>query len=554
MLVGQLKAQPVFYKTTNIPSPYAPMIKATPDGGWVLLSGNTLVVKYDACGNVEWQQLFGQLFSHDFIVASNGDLVFAGMIENWGGTPFMLRLDANGNMLWIRRYMTSHMAYVYSVNELPDGSLFFNGILVHSGTGPYDNYITKTDANGNILWSKRYMHVPHWGYSSACSDGGIITHAGGATVKIDAQGTVQWAKVFYVGLGYKHLEVEDGYVFAFCQEDNLIDTAFVFKVGFDGSVQWVSEGFDMKFATGVKKLANGNFLVTGSLRPDSSRHVLSLVEMSPQGQVISQQVFDPDTAGVRSYIAGHSAILKDGTIIIPGKERESLWSGSNNIFLLKTLGDAQLSCHTAQRNVLYPSPFLPMGPVTLDTASISFNVLTYAAEQSNFVNSDTVRCMSIGKLDIPDMYLCNGAVQLPQPQWMHHHEWTHNGIPVTSAVTQPGEYILQAVEACSGAIMSDTVHVLLCTGIDDDNDNMQGISVEPSPNPFSDEVTFTFNVLPARALSLKIFDATGREVVHVDNILSHQLTVSRGKLRAGAYFYLVHSGSEPVSKGKLLVE
>ena len=87
---------------------------------------------------------------------------------------FLAKLDHKGNVLWHRTYKWDNptgysFINYYKVMELNDGSIFLAGVLNNPITGNNDIIFTKTDAIGNIIWSKVYKSRL-WGQGSGSAD------------------------------------------------------------------------------------------------------------------------------------------------------------------------------------------------------------------------------------------------------------------------------------------------------------------------------------------------------------------------------------------------
>jgi gliding motility-associated-like protein len=96
----------------------------------------------------------------------------------------------------------------YDVRSTTDGGYIMAGKTNSFGSGNYDGYIVKTDALGNVQWSKVYggaaediinkiMQTPDGGYvftGTTRSYGSTFSDAW--VVKLDGSGVVQWAKRF----------------------------------------------------------------------------------------------------------------------------------------------------------------------------------------------------------------------------------------------------------------------------------------------------------------------------------------------------------------------
>lgn len=152
----------------------------TSDGGLLVGTArfdNGHLTKFAADGTILWQKPFIGGISKILPVENN---------EFIGATAYgtLLRFDGLGNVLWERRYTETqvtippaHGDYYHpgfnSLIRLADGSLIAAGITTHaaasaSGISPpeSDIWIIKTDATGNLLWSRRYGRVGATNYES----------------------------------------------------------------------------------------------------------------------------------------------------------------------------------------------------------------------------------------------------------------------------------------------------------------------------------------------------------------------------------------------------
>lgn len=137
-------------------------------------SEDVWVVKLSHAGDTLWSRVFGgsdvdRPFS--VLALSDGGCTVTGRTQsnngfftgnNGGNDGFVIRLDANGNVLWKKLYGGSEMDYLYDVIWTSD-----NHLLVCGETGSDDGDLTGTGsglswvmklnpADGNVVWSKTY--------------------------------------------------------------------------------------------------------------------------------------------------------------------------------------------------------------------------------------------------------------------------------------------------------------------------------------------------------------------------------------------------------------
>jgi gliding motility-associated-like protein len=101
----------------------------------------------------------------DYKRLSDGNLLLSGEYLNdydyFKNKGFLMKCDEKGNIFWTRLYDSlNHVNYsfidYYKILELKDNSLIAAGSTLNSQTGNHDLIITRTDKNGNLLWSKIY--------------------------------------------------------------------------------------------------------------------------------------------------------------------------------------------------------------------------------------------------------------------------------------------------------------------------------------------------------------------------------------------------------------
>jgi hypothetical protein len=187
----------------------AKSIQQTKDGGYIVAGGNSAdvyVIKLDANGNKSWEKTYGG--SDDDIANSiqqtkDGGYIVAGGTHSFGagrGDVYVIKLDANGNKVWEKTYGRRGDDEAKSIQQTTDGGYIVAGYTKSFGAGGEDFYIIKLDANGNMVWEKTYGGSDDDGAHSIqqTSDGGYIvagrTYSFGIegfdiyVIKMDAEG------------------------------------------------------------------------------------------------------------------------------------------------------------------------------------------------------------------------------------------------------------------------------------------------------------------------------------------------------------------------------
>ena len=185
-------------------------ILQTADGGF-LVAGNSnsddiagvtkhgnrdgYIIKLDALGDVLWQRMYGgsgieylsslqPTADGGFILAgSSTSNDISGVTNNGGSDLFVLKIDANGEVVWQRMYGGEKDDEAYEVHQAIDGGFILAG-YADGNVGYGHAYVIKLDAYGQPVWDKSYVSgVASYANSILqTSDGGYVI-AGAYTQK-----------------------------------------------------------------------------------------------------------------------------------------------------------------------------------------------------------------------------------------------------------------------------------------------------------------------------------------------------------------------------------
>ncbi len=196
-------------------------VQQTSDGGYII-TGSTesfgagsldvYLIKTDSSGNMLWSQTYGGTHSDvgsSVQQTSDGGYIIAGYTSSFGAGEdvYLVKADASGNITWSKAFGGTHFDVGSSVQQTSDGGYIIAGYTSSFATG-YDAYLIKTNASGNMTWSKAFGGTNDDMAESVqqTSDGGYIitgeTISFGASlwdvylVKADASGNMTWSKAF----------------------------------------------------------------------------------------------------------------------------------------------------------------------------------------------------------------------------------------------------------------------------------------------------------------------------------------------------------------------
>ena len=253
--------------------------------------GDIFLIKTDAFGNVQWAKTYGGPgYDEAFSVqeTSGGGYIVAGITNSFGAglDILLIKTDANGNVQWAKTYGGTDNDWAFSVQQTSDGGYIVAGGTSSFGAGEKDVFLIKTDAFGNVQWAKTYGEEDDdVAYSvQQTSDGGYIvagtTRSFGVgwddifLIKTNASGNIVWTKT-YGGTGWDEAfsvqqTSDGGYIVAGTTSSfGGGNNAFLVKTNAFGNLQWAKTygGINDDRAYSVRQTPDGGYIVAGWTYP-----------------------------------------------------------------------------------------------------------------------------------------------------------------------------------------------------------------------------------------------------------------------------------------------
>jgi len=253
------------------------------------------ILKLDEDGNITWQKTYDNNGGDDYVQCieqtfdqlgdPDGYIVAGKTVTALGGDDFwVLKLDANGGVVWEKIYGDDGDEYASSIQQTTDGGYIVAGKTTSFGAGDYDFWVLKLDVDGNVTWQKTYgggeRDIAH--SIQETTDSGYIvagsTKSFGAgdydfwVLKLSFNGTVVWEKTYGGGHSDSAKSIQQtsdgGYVIAG-------DTWFTFGAGSsdfwvlklddNGNITWERTygGSSFDAASSVQQTSDGGYIVAG---------------------------------------------------------------------------------------------------------------------------------------------------------------------------------------------------------------------------------------------------------------------------------------------------
>ena len=219
-------------------------------------SSNVWLVKMSSNGTEQWNRTYGgtgQDVGYSIVQESDGGYAIAGYTTSYGygngssnGTGnealkmWLIRTDVNGNEMWNKTFGNGDQDGALDLAQTNDGGFILVGFSYLVNKTGWDMYLVKTDASGDLEWSKLYGGAKKDAgqYIEQTSDGGYIITG------------------YTESYGLIHGDIYgDG-------SENL----WLFKTDANGNEEWNNTygGLDYNVGYYVQQLKSGDYIVAGT--------------------------------------------------------------------------------------------------------------------------------------------------------------------------------------------------------------------------------------------------------------------------------------------------
>ena len=306
---------------------------------------SAIIFKTDSAGNLIWSKSFGGLANDGFaqvIETSDNGYALVGNSESTssGSSDVLLvKTNINGDTIFSRSYGTIENEAGTSVIQLPDNGFVICGrqITFPGGNQSSDGLLLRTDAAGNLLWSKLYGDslLDELTALQLLADGGYIVTGSTSTfgqggydillMKSDNNGNLVWSKTF---------------------GGNKTEAAYDIHINPDSS--FFLSGYTESYGSGNE-------------RGDDSSNVF-LMKTNVNGDFLWMEVYGD---GLQDE-AFRSAKANDGGYIIPGFTTNYLFNDSSQMLFIKTDSLGISGCHEEGITPVDSFIVMPVQNITLN--------------------------------------------------------------------------------------------------------------------------------------------------------------------------------------------
>lgn len=372
-----------------------------------------LVMKMNKRGAVVWSKVLGGVNDEDFTdvrMTSDGGYIVCGTTRSYGnaaGEAWLVKLDGSGNVQWSKKYGDGSVEGGLGRHaiQLSDGGYALTAIYKWSGGsgGIAQSHIIRTDAQGNVMWSKQY------GVGSASDNAtgileegnflvvvgyynGGVSFMDGYVMKIDkTNGAIQWIRSYdaesrstWFGSITK---TTTGYQVHGSITDNFGSTneqTAIWNLNTDGTVQNVRKTVVPGIQTisyGLQAFADGGFAVANSENNNGSDVVLTKVNAA--GSIVWSKKYQ--RAG-RQQIYPLNLSNEGGYVLAGMNNNAGTTVDSTNIFVMKvdSLGGGGTCSGINTTDLTVVSPSFTSSAITATIGDVTINNPVVTTNSVNF--------------------------------------------------------------------------------------------------------------------------------------------------------------------------
>ncbi len=413
---------------------------------------------------------------------ASGGFIITGMTYSFGTGScdvYFIRTNANGDTLWTKTYGGTSSEWGSSVQECAGGDFIIVGETKSFGTGNYDVYLIRTNADGDTLWTKTYGGTDYdYGYSvQECAGGGFII--AGETSSFGADSS----------------------------------DVYLIRTNTDGDTLWTKTygGTGDDYGSSVQECAGGGFIIAGQTRSfgAGSRDVY-LIRTDANGAPLWTKTY----GGTSDDYGSSVQECAGGGFIIAGITY-SFGAGSFDIYLIRTDADGDTLWTRTYGGTSYDK-----GKSVQECADRGFIIAGYTTS------------FGAGGYDV---YLiktdANGALL-----WTRTYGGTGDDYGYSVQECAGGGFIIAGKTISFGDGSMDVYLIRISeTGVEEETGNRHkaiGISLEVYPNPSFGNALIKYGVTEKADISLGLYDISGRLV---KTLYSGTQEKGEHKVNVGAY-------------------
>ena len=277
---------------------------------------------------------------------------------------YLVRMDAQGEALWSKTYGGEGNDNGWAIVETEDGGFLITGFTDSFGAGGMDIYLIRTDADGNVLWERTFggSHSEFGWAMAATTDGGYVLagqtdsfgagNKDGYLVKVNAEGEEIWSQTYGGPKEDRLFSIDQssdgGFVLTGTTKSfgvgNSQRDLYLVKTNSTGELVWTQvfgeEPDDVGHA--VRQTADGGYIVTGYTKSFGAQNYDTWLIKTDEAGISQWQTFYGEASDDRTIYGEQT---DDGGYISIGYTRGFESAGNWDVFLVRTDSGGEVTWH-----------------------------------------------------------------------------------------------------------------------------------------------------------------------------------------------------------------
>lgn len=404
----------------------------------------------------------------DVVALPNGAAILGTTSTN---NMVLMRVDSSGNRLWAKTYPIGNLLITNTVSVNDQGEFLISCFMAIGGSlGPT---LIKTDASGDILWTRRIPGDNAYQIRSAnyCSDGSVLVTGGLAGdlyyAKLDDSGNTLWARRYPAsgadaGLFIRELSNGDIGIASY----NFTANRYGYLTRTDplGNVLWSKSAHGInEYYLNVVETPNGHLQVSGDETIATSQTAVFVADFEADGNYTGAVKLSTSTSRSSYQGRGKSHIVdRSGNVHVMGTGYSAqnvprpYWSTIAADFSNPNCDQSALSLIVSTVTVVGQSIPDPFVSVNLTTSDLNATVETIGLCTSQSCNGTPQQIRFLGQ----DRAFCSGTgftTLLDASAYTGSYQWSTGATTSSIQVTTPGTYSVSVSSACG--VLRDTIEI-----------------------------------------------------------------------------------------------
>jgi len=477
---------------------------------------------------------------NDMVADKSGNVYITGYIDDTSYSNYKvvtLKYNTYGQLQWIKE--------IDSLNYYTKIAIDDSGNVYIAGQSIYDLITVKYNSQGNLKWVKSYVGSLwcNWVFDIITDDSCNVYITGNSngdrftTVKYNVSGDLMWVALDgpAAGLTNSYIELDNnGNVYITARGMDTSWTCNTFKYNHSGIKQW-------------ERVYQGNFH-PGLAYPRD-------LKFDPHGFIYMLACTTNNNDGEGDY-----AVVKYDTL------GNQIWVSSYSFSSYYDLPKAMTI--DKYGNVYTTGNIYPSGGTIDSIATIKFNkdgsfkwAKTYSLGYNNLDEASAITIDTLGYIYVVgkssdyssrENFVTIKYDSLGNEIWIARYKNTLNSSDIANSVSLDSYgniYVSGSnYELNSSSIL--TIKYSNDVGVKEQSDDSEYI-VNVLPNPFKTEFTLMTNT-DLKNAELIIYDLFGKEVLKINNINNRMVSIQRGNLATGLYFFKLEEKNKFIAKGKII--